>query len=249
MENFNASLPIDSFKRLLRDLVKGYEFNVVGLYLRNGDVRPLPREASVVGKVLEISLNEYLSRRLLQVNDLKWIPASSDRVYPDITFEGPLIFPSRFALDVKCARRAKGGSKTESAITIGTYDAEYFRYPGEKVGNIMAPYSSYTAHLALIALYTYVEATARDVELLVVEKWRVATKKRSSGTRCYIAASQSIAGLKAEKGDFATEAEFNSYWRAKAIDASKEGRWRAKRGQGDELLDLPLAEDSDSGDV
>jgi len=42
----------------------------------------------------------------------------------------------------------------------------------------MMPYSSYTAHLVLIALYSYEKATARDVELKVVEKWRVATKKR-----------------------------------------------------------------------
>lgn len=248
MKSFNSATPVESFKGLLRNLVKGYEFNVAGLYLKDGSIRPLPREAAVVGKVLEISINEYLNRRLIQVNDLKSIPASSDRVYPDISFEGPLIFPYRFALDVKCARRAKGNQKTESSITIGTYDAEYFRYPEEKVGNIMAPYSSYTAHLSLIALYTYEDATARDIELLVVEKWRVATKKRASGTRCYIAASPVIAELKAERGDFTSEEEFNIFWREKAIDASKEGRWKARRGQSDATPRLPLEENSDSGD-
>jgi hypothetical protein len=95
-------------------------------------------------------------------------------------------------VDVKCARRAASGARTESPITIGTFDAEYFHHPDEKVGNIMMAYGSYVAHLAVVALYTYADATAKDVELLVVEKWRVATKKRSSGTRCYIAAVSDI---------------------------------------------------------
>jgi Restriction endonuclease EcoRV len=181
---FDPLSPVGSFKGLLPGLLKGYKFDVEGLYFADGSVRPLPREAAVVGKVLEISIHEYLARRLLQVPQLKWIPASSDRVYPDVTFNGPLIHPHRFALDVKCARRAASGERTASAITIGTFDADYFRNPDVKAPNIMMPYSSYAAHLSLVALYSYAEATARQVELLVVEKWRIATKRRSSGTRC-----------------------------------------------------------------
>jgi hypothetical protein len=226
---FDESKPVESFKALVLGMMRGYRFDVEGLYLKGGTVRPLPSEAAVVGKVLEVSIHEYLSRRLLQQKQLKWIPASSDRIYPDVSFNGPMIFPNKFALDVKCARRSANGKKTESAITIGTFDAEYFRYPEEKVGNIMMPYGSYTAHLSLIALYTYEAATARDVELLVVEKWRVATKKRSSGTRCYIAASPIIADLRAEKGAFESEEEFNAFWRAQAISESKLARWRSRR--------------------
>lgn len=236
---------MESFKELLRRLIKGYEFDVEGLYLKSGKVRPLPREAAVVGKVLEVSIEEYLERRLLAEPSLSVIPASSDRVYPDFTFEGPLISPFRFALDVKCARVQEAGKKTESPITIGTFDAEYFRYPEEKVGNIMAPYSTYSAHLCLIALYMYAGATARDIDLLVVEKWRIATKRRSSGTRCYIGASQLIEDLRRERGDFGSEEEFHDYWRAKTIDASKEQRWGARREQRaakslPRKVDLPL---------
>lgn len=234
MHAFDPGNPVASFKSLLKDLMKGYAFDVEGLYLKGGTVRPLPREAAVVGKVLEVSIHEYLSRRLLRVSQLKAIPAQSDRVYPDVSFNGPMIFPCRFALDVKCARKTTNGEKTVSPITIGTYDAEYFRYPGEKVGNIMMPYGSYTAHLSLIALYAYENATARAIELLVVEKWRVATKKRSSGTRCYIAASSRVADLRAERGDFSSEEEFNAFWRAQAISAAKGDRWHSKRGAAPE---------------
>jgi hypothetical protein len=232
MTKFDPANPVTSFKLVLIELIRGYEFDVEGLYLKSGAVRPLPKEAAVVGKVLEVSIHEYLSRRLLAVSRLKVIPASSDRVYPDLTFDGPLIYPHRFALDVKCARRAESGVGTTSAITIGTFDAEYFHNPDHKAGNIMMPYSSYTAHLALIALYDYENATARNIELLVVEKWRVATRKRSSGTRCYIAAAKSIDALRREQGDFNTEEAFNAFWRSQAIGEGKEQKWKDRRDSG-----------------
>lgn len=228
---FDNDRPIESFKGILQFLLQGYRFNVKGLYMDDSSIYPLPREASVVGKVIETTIIEYVYRRLLTIPELQAQKASSDRVYPDLTFSGALIDPRRFALDVKCARRAEGGKKTQSAITIGTFDAEYFRYPDEKAGNIMAPYSSYAAHLTLLALYDYVETTAQNIEILVVEKWRVATKKRASGTRSYIAARQDIELLRKERGDFDSEEEFNNFWRAQPINKSKEERWRLRREQ------------------
>jgi len=226
---YDPDRPVESFKELLRELVRGYKFDVKGLILNDGSIEPLPREAAVVGKVLEISIKHYLRRRLLQVDELVCIPASSDRTYPDFTFNGPLISPNRFAVDIKCARLNAKGNKTSYPITIGTFDAEYFHYPDDKVANIEMPYSHYAAHLALIAVYDYVETTARNVELIVVEKWRVATRKRSSGTRCYIAAVSEIDALRKETGAFSSEEEFNAYWRGQAVKSEKLSRWQAKR--------------------
>jgi hypothetical protein len=232
MTSFDPDRPVESFQEILRDLLKGYRFDVKGLYLDDGSVEPLPRESSVVGKVVEVTIKRHLARHLLDVNltELTHIPASSDRTYPDFTFDGPLIHPHRFAVDIKCARRnPKNPDKTMSAITIGTYDAEYFHYPAEKVANIMRPYGSYTTHFAVIALYDYQDATARNVELLVVEKWRVATRKRSSGTRCYVAATPNIEALRAEEGDFETRDEFYEYWRVQPVKEEKRAKWEAKR--------------------
>ncbi len=227
--SFDPERPVESFKSLLRDLLKGYEFDVKGLILNDGSIEPLPREAAVVGKVLEISLKHYLRRRLLQNDQIVCIPASGDRTYPDFTFNGPLISPNRFGVDIKCARRNKKGDKTSYPITIGTYDAEYFHYPADKVANIEMPYGSYAAHLAVIVLYDYVDTTAQNVELLVAEKWRVATKKRSSGTRCYIAAPTLIEDLRNERGSFSCEEDFNAFWRSQEVKPEKVARWQAKR--------------------
>ena len=223
VKRFDADRPVESFKALLADLLKGYSFEVVGLQLKDGTVYPLPSEAALIGKILELSIKEYLHRKLVQVKQLRWMPGG-ERTYPDLTFNGPAIFPNRFAVDVKCARRTTAGTRTQSAITIGTFDADYYRHPETKAANILMPYQDYTAHLAIVALYDYREGTAQHVELLVVEKWRVATRRRSSGTRCYIAAVSDLAKLKAEQGDFASEDEFNEFWRSQPIRGTKQSR-------------------------
>ena len=228
---FDHDQPVASFKTLLREALKGYRFNVRGLLLDDGSVAPLPRESSVIGKVVEVTIIEHLKRRLLTTSDLDVLAASSDRVYPDLTFTGSRIAPHRFGLDVKCARRNKSGKRTQSAISIGTFDAEYFHYPKEKVGNITMAYGDYRAHLALIVLYDYQDTTAKNVEWLIVEKWRVATRKRSSGTRCYIAATNVIDRLRREDGDFESEDEFNAFWRDQPINETKRLKWRARRGE------------------
>jgi hypothetical protein len=161
---YEPERPTESFKGLLRELVKRYEFDVQGLYMKDGSIRPLPRESAVVGKVLEVSIKEYLSRQLLQVNDLRCLAASSDRTYPDFTFDGSLVYPNRFAVDLKCARRnqeRRPGLCTRSPSAPSTPSTT--RRPTEKVGNIMMPYGDYSAHLAVIALYDYANATAQNV--------------------------------------------------------------------------------------
>jgi len=77
-----------------------------------------------VGRVLEVLIHEYLWRKRLQARLLKRTPAPSDRVYPDVSLVRSMILPHKFALDVGCARRTASGTKTESAIRIGTFDAK-----------------------------------------------------------------------------------------------------------------------------
>ena len=46
MAIFDPKRPVESFKALVLDLMKGYRFDVEGLYLKDGTVRPLPSEVS-----------------------------------------------------------------------------------------------------------------------------------------------------------------------------------------------------------
>ena len=68
-----------------------------------------------------------------------------------------------------------------------------------------------------MALYNFVtepSPAVTNVELVVVEPWRIASHMRSSGTRNYIGAITNIPAIRVGRGEFSSEEEFYSYWRA-----------------------------------
>lgn len=227
---FDPDRPVVSVKSMISSMVDGYTLNIQGLLKDDGSVLPLPSESSVIGKILEESIIRRLLHECIGNRGLEWTPAPSSRAYPDLTLHGPEVGNMKFALDVKCARRAPNGQRTKSAIAILTYDAEYFRYPDEAAGNAVAPYGNYRAHFLLIALYDYRKGRVENVQLAVVEKWRVGRRKRASGTRCYVAAQQDIPKLIGEDGEFESEEEFNDFWRSMPIKDSKAEKWKKKWG-------------------
>jgi hypothetical protein len=105
---------------------------------------------------------------------------------------------------------------TQNAITLYTGNT-YFRHPNLAwPGGILRPFNDYQSHLDLIALYTFDPTSISridDLELIVHEPWRIASRQRSSTTREYIGAIKSIEDLRAGRGEFASPEEFYTYWR------------------------------------
>lgn len=136
---FDPKRPVGSCKALLLDLMKGCCFGVKGLHLKGGTSGPLPSEASRVGQVLALSIEECLVSTLLQATRPKSVPASSDRVSPDVSFNSPMVFPYKIALHLKCVPRTVGGAKAESVIAIETRDscaAKLGQYAGISEGSL-----------------------------------------------------------------------------------------------------------------
>ena len=50
-----------------------------------------------------------------------------------------------------------------------------------------------------------------------METWRVASMKRSSTTRNYIGAMDSLEDLRTERGAFGSVEEFYAFWRSQAV--------------------------------
>jgi hypothetical protein len=93
--------------------------------------------------------------------------------------------------------------------------------------------------LDVIALYTLNEEThgrIDNLQILVHEPWRIASKQRSSTTREYLGAVTKIADLEAGRGEFASEADFYNYWRKYPFKIG-----RAVQQQLDKLLRAPNA--------
>jgi hypothetical protein len=211
---------LEGIKAWLREAVRDYNWNVRGIILDDGRVIPLPKEPAVVAKVVEVSVTEHFKRKAYAVRGLDVLDDLSGRGYPDVLLAGRAVANRRVALDVKVARRKvrKRGAatKTQSRITLGPFDS-YFRRPDDPIPGVGVAYGDMEWHIDLIVLYDWVDGGVENVEILVVETWRVASMKRSSTTRNYIGAMDSIADLRAERGAFDTIEEFYAYWRAVPI--------------------------------
>ena len=179
-----------------------------------GHFLPLPKEPAALANVLEVSLVNFL---LEQIDLTEGITGArgTERGYPDIEFTGPRFGNVPHALDVKVARRASNGTHTQSRITLYTGNT-YFRHPQLRWPGTFRPFREYGSHLDLIAIYTLNDqnlARIEDLELIVHESWRIASKQRSSTTREYLGAVTSIADLRDGKGEFGNQQDFYTFWR------------------------------------
>ena len=190
------------------------EEHLFELLAKGGYLLPLPKEPAALANVIEISLVDFVLRQLEKVKGAE-ARRGTERGYPDVEISGKMFGAGFHAVDVKVARRHKNGKRTQSAITLYTGNT-YFRWPDLSWPGTFRPFSEYTSHLDILAIYTLNEKTdARidDFEIIVQEPWRIASKKRSSTTREYLGAVTSLQDLRSGKGEFATPEEFYKFWR------------------------------------
>lgn len=183
-----------------------------------GHLLPLPKEPAALANVLEVSVVDFLLGRLTSVDGAE-ARRGTERGYPDIEVTGGAFGGGFHAVDVKVAQRRVGvrgvSGNTQSRITLYTGNT-YFRYPQLRWPGTFRPFADYATHLDVIGIYTLNGSTAArvdDLELIVQEPWRIASKQRSSTTREYIGAVQNISALREGRGEFDTSAAFYAYWR------------------------------------
>jgi hypothetical protein len=176
---------------------------------------PLPKEPAALANVIEVAVVDFVLDQL--TDSAVELTRGTERGYPDLEMK---VEESYFAVDVKVARRAvnKEGiptGKTDSRITLYTGNT-FFMYPTLKWAGTFRPFADYKGHIDLICLYTLNTASASrvdDFELLVVEPWKIGSKQRSSTTREYLGAVNSIERIRNEAGEFETADEFYTFWR------------------------------------
>jgi hypothetical protein len=77
-------------------------------------------------------------------------------------------------------------------------------------------FNDYATHVDVLMIYTLnpdSNGRVEDLEIIVQEPWRIASRERSSTTREYLGAVTSLDALRSGLGAFATPAEFYDYWR------------------------------------
>jgi hypothetical protein len=207
---------LDGVKAWLGDAVGDYRWRVRGIILDDNTLLPLPHEPALIAKVVEVTAIEHLKRKAIATPGLDVLADLSGRGYPDVLLTGRAVASRKIAVDVKVARRRqrnKGApTVTISRITLGPFNT-YFRRPTVPIPGVGVAYGEMTWHIDLIVLYDYVDGDVMNVEFLVAETWRVASKQKSSTTRDYIGAMMNIQELRNERGAFVSEAEFHEFWR------------------------------------
>lgn len=179
-----------------------------------GHLAPLPKEPAALANVLEVSLVDFL---IAEADRSPKVQATrgTERGYPDIELTGTSFGGGFHAIDIKIARRGASGRTTQSPITLYTGNT-YFRWPTLHWPGTFRPFAEYESHIDVLGIYTLAEdipGRVADLELIVQEPWRVASRNRSSSTREYIGAVKNIDDLREGRGAFATEQAFYDYWR------------------------------------
>jgi hypothetical protein len=175
---------------------------------------PLPKEPASLANVLEVAIVDYLLRHIQDLDGGEG-RRGTERGYPDIEIDGSAFGGGFHAVDVKVARRKKGLKYTDSRITLYTGNT-YFRYPTLKWPGTYRAFDDYASHIDILVLYTLnheTDSRVDDVEVIVQEPWRIASKQRSSTTREYLGAVNKIEDLRNGKGEFSSADEFYKYWR------------------------------------
>jgi len=180
-----------------------------------GHLVSLPKESAALANVIEVALVDFLLDRLNQVPGATG-RRGEERSYPDLEISGDAFGSSFHAVDVKMARLRKSGTATQSRCTLYTGNT-YFKWPTIRWPGMFRPFDDYASHLDIIGVYRLdvdYRGRVRELELIVHEPWRIASKERSSTTREYIGAVTDVAALREGRGDFETEVAFYRYWRA-----------------------------------
>ena len=187
-----------------------------------GHLLPLPQEPAALANILEVSIVDHVLEKLRELSGAVGV-RGGERGYPDVEVSADAFGGGPYAVDIKVARRSKSRRQTDSRITLYTGNT-YFRYPDLKWPSTLRSFNQYKNHLTLIALYTLDVTTVsriKDIEVIVHETWRVASKQRSSTTREYLGAVVDIEALRSGVGEFATKEEFYKYWRAYPFKTGK----------------------------
>jgi len=200
-----------NFKKELERIMSCITWNFIGILDTEKKLHPIPKNIQIQ------ALFEYLAKKRIikwaKIQEIKIIEATNTREYPDLTLYGKPLNKEILAIDIKTGRRE--GNKT--GLTLGSYWG-YFRQPNKKMVGCRLPYGKFTQHWIVGFVYDWNKNAntlhmVSNIEVIVQEKWKIASKSTGTGTTTAIGSVKEIQRIKEGKGDFLSEEEFLKYWR------------------------------------
>lgn len=205
----------------------GVEWHIKGVVDGRGNLYTISNDTKLISKVFELVAFPIIVEAV-EPFILSWELEERQTVYPDLTLILPGELPNKIAIDIKTTYRK---SDKRAGFTLGSYTA-YMRAPFTK--NIRYPYTNYREHWIVGFIYSRVPgvkpgilniaeldkvvAPIKEVELVIREKWQIASDRPGSGNTTNIGSIIDIEALREGKGTFTQFGEkgrevFEDYWR------------------------------------
>jgi len=215
-------MPKPNLKADLESLFQGFRWTIRGFIDDEGMVHPLPDIPQVITGIFQ----EVAKQRLKPFLKRKYgceIVQGGAREYPEITAFGGKLGQEKVAIDIKTTRRIS--RNRISGFSIGSY-AGYFLHPERKLPGCKFPYGDFKEHWVIGFIYTWNPQKdslhmVSDIEVVVNEKWKIASKSTATGTTFAISSVRDLGRLKEGKGDFDSIEEFETFWRVKGLNREK----------------------------
>jgi len=204
----------------------GVEWYIKGILDSKKRLYTLSDDTKLISKVFEL-ISIPIITKAFEPYIHKWETEERQTVYPDLTLIVSGSSPNKIAIDIKSTYR-----KGEAAgFTLGSYTA-YMRAPFTK--NIRYPYNEYREHWIVgfiynrvpdvkaeivdVSLMDKVVAPIKNVEVIVWQKWQLASDKPGSGNTANIGSVRSLDALRKGQGTFTRFGDngkdiFEDYWR------------------------------------
>ena len=207
----------------LENLFKDFHWTTKGFIDENGKIYELPDIPQVITGIFQ-QLAKQKTKPFLKQNYLCQIIQGGAREYPEITAFGGKLGEEKIAIDIKTTRRIS--RNRVSGFSIGSY-AGYFTHPDQRLPGCKFPYSEFKQHWIIGFVYTWnpgVDSLHKvsDIEVIVNQKWRLASKSTATGTTFAISSVRDLNALRAGKGAFNSPQAFENFWRAKGLKRESE---------------------------
>lgn len=139
------------------------------------------------------------------------------REYPELVLYGGCLGTRKVAIDIKTARRKSRSRIT--GFTLGSFGG-YFLNPNKKMPGCILPYGEFTEHWVVGFIYDWNPGApslslVSNIEVIVQEKWRIASRSTGTGTTTAIGSIKDIDRLREGRGEFSSEEEFEEFWRSR----------------------------------
>jgi hypothetical protein len=215
------------------------DWSVKGVIDSRQNIYQISLDTKVISKIIEIMFLPIV-QQFAKENQYQLVSTPYQNHYPDITLIN--LHNEYIALDFKRTYRTTPNSV--NGFTLGAFTG-YFRQRNS-TKNITFPYQQYRAHYILGIIYTQtlieasqdiftidqlpkIQSVASDFQLLLQEKWKLASDKTGSGNTKNIGSMHDINTLVSGNGIFAPHGMrvFDDYWTnfltrdmAQAIDST-----------------------------